>query len=347
MQRKRKRNWSTGRFPARRRSSGHVRTISPPEGLRPTDAELPLAEAGDLHDELQRTRDELRDLRQLHEVILYLQSVEDMAALRDEALNLALNLSRLKRGILALRAPSDEGGSPRFKIHDIRNFDEDGADRAEEKILRGILNRSLEQGETLLEGDILQDGILEFATDSKRLHLGAVACLPLEADGRAHPLGAFILDDPDRRDPFSHQETTLLRDFTRHLGQALHRLAETHRLQRRLNRSSRQAERLEAERDLVVEKYRKLEKRLQEDQGAQHARTGKLTRALNLPYLDAKKRLLREYLLEVLDHAGGDPRVACRWTRLNPEDLRDILEKHGLELPTGRGRPSDWGKSAR
>lgn len=326
---------------ARMRSSGRVKAVTPapdaptPGALRAMVPDLGKSDGAEV-------RQELRDLKRLHEVIHFLGGAPDLATLEREVLDLGVSVSGLVRGLLALRVPGDrvpgEGdGAIRYKVRARRGFEE-GDRGAESKLLRGILNRTLEARETLLEGDILDEGILGHAR-GKSLHLGAVAALPLEAGGEL--LGALLLDDPERRRPFSPAEQSLLRSFAKHAAQALLRVAEAERGKRRLERMQRRIDRLEVERDDL----RKLAD--QARAGARSARTGSaLEAAFETPYPEAKAWFTRQYLTEALRRAGGNLLICSQATGLPMARLIGLL--HHLEIePQASGSGVGWGDAAR
>ena len=343
--------------PARASSSGRVRAVTPPPqtdhgGMDPFQALIPDYQTAQ---ELEEMRAEVRNLRRLQETIHFLNGAPDVLKLRDELLDLALSVSGLSRGMLALLA-SDDDGVKHFKVKATRGFEEREAKAAPEtKVLRGILNRTLERREPLIEGDIREDGILGHAKGSGRgLDLGAVVCLPLEAKGELR--GAVLLDDPDRKKPFSSAEEALLRSFAKHAGQALERVSERTRYKRRLERLKRRTERLEAERDdlarrerreaAVSERLRVQSQRLRSESGV---RAGEqLKRLLELPYAEAKRRFTRRYLVDLMRETGGDLRVMSARTQLPLARLIGLLDHLGVHgASSDEGSAFTWGESAR
>ncbi len=338
----------------RMRSSGRIRTVSP----TPRDAEAPdpfhaliPSNLGALP-ELEELREEVHALRRLHEVIHFLGGAPDREALEAEVLDLGLRVSGLTRGLLALRVRSDDD-APRFKVEQARGFDDQARSAAETKVLRKILGHVLDRRETILEGAILEaGGILGFAKGAD-LALGAVAALPLEVGGTV--LGGLILDDPERRVPFSQAEQRLLRSFARHAGQALARIEERSRLGRKVGRLQRRAERLEAERDAA---RTRLDRR-QAPGGAPPAEERRgpdpLDLLLSTPFRDAKASFVERYLREALRRANGDVRIASQAKGLPLARLLGLMQhlEVGPERSEQEGRGSDpagrgtWGGGAR
>lgn len=345
---------------ARLRSSGRIRAVTPPD-VTPTSAtshgddpyRAIVPDAG-FANELDELRQEVRDLRRLQEVIHFLGGAPDFVTLRRDLLDLALSVSGLKRGMLALRVSCDDALTHKYKVKATRGFDdEDGERRSPEvKVLRGMLNRGLEARETLIEGDVQGCGILGHARGAD-LQLGAVASLPLEAGGEL--LGALLLDDPDRRRAFTTAEQSLLRSFARHAGLALLRVAQVHRLGRRVSMLKRRGERVEAERDAALKRLDAARKQVQ--RGAQRgAPTApelepvKLSRdaldaLLEVPYRDSKEAFTRRFLEQALKRAGGDLRVASTATGLPLARLIGLMNLLDV-TPEGRDGEGTWGAGA-
>jgi GAF domain-containing protein len=334
----------------RLRSSGRIKAISPPSDPDGTAAEVDPFQAmlPDLPHvaELEDLREEVRHLRRLHEVIHFLGGAPDLDALQAEVLDLALSVSDLRRGLLALASRDDDDGRPRFKVVASRGFDDQSKSAPETRVLRKILNHALESRQPLLEGNILEGGILGHAKDAS-LALGAVACVPLESIGGEGLVGALLIDDPQRRLPFSAAEQSLLRSFARHAAQAISRLCEAQRSKRRVARLQRRAERLEAERDAA---------RTRLDQVARSRAGGAeaLDRLLATPYLEAKGEFTERYVREALRRAGGDLRIAAQATGLPLARLIGLMEHFEItperrpDAPRGQVHgEGTWGGSAR
>lgn len=331
------------------RSSGRVRTVTPPpEGTTPKELSpfQAMVPDPDTASELDALRDEVQNLRRLHEVIHFLNSAPDLESVRGEVLDLGLRVSDLPRGMLALRISSDDGRS-RFKIKVKRGFGEKAWRSREAKLLKKILNRALETGETLLEGDIREDGILGHAAGgASALKLGAVACLPLTADGDV--IGALIMDDPDRQDPFGPAEQSLLRSFARHAALALARLSQAKRLKRRMATVARRNERLEAERDAALEKAKRARRRgdAPAKVSSRRAAPSDAVKVLvDKPYAVAKEAFTEDYLARVLRRAKGDLREAAKLSGLPVARLIGLLNH--LEIDPRSENSGRWGKASR
>lgn len=339
----------------RLRSSGRIKAVTPPSDPDGTAAEVDPFQAmlPDLPHvaELEDLREEVRHLRRLHEVIHFLGGAPDLDALQAEVLDLALSVSDLRRGLLALVARDDDDGRPRYKVVAARGFDDQAKGAPETRVLRKILNHALESRQALLEGNILEGGILGHAKDAG-LALGAVACLPLEAPG-GEVVGALLVDDPQRRLPFSAAEQSLLRSFARHSAQAISRLSEAQRSRRRVSRLQRRAERLEAERDAARTRLDQMAR----DQGtrARPSETEALDRLLATPYAEAKADFTERYLREALRRAGGDLRIAAQATNLPLARFIGLLEHFEISPERRPDAPQrseprgvgTWGGSAR
>lgn len=334
---------------ARLRSSGRIRAVTPPpsgatsHGDDPYQAMVP---DPSFANEVDQLRQEVRDLRRLQEVIHFLGGAPDLVTLRRDLLDLALSVSGLTRGMLALRVSCDDALTHKYKVKATRGFEEEGGRRSPEvKVLRGMLNRGLEARETLIEGDVQGCGILGHARGAD-LQLGAVASLPLEAGGEL--LGALLLDDPDRRRPFTTAEQSLLRSFARHAGLALLRVAQVHRLGRRAAMLKRRGERIEAERDAALKRLDAARRQPQKvaptapELDPVRLSRDALDALLEVPYRDSKEEFTRRYLEQALRRAGGDLRVASLATGLPLARLIGLMNLLDVG-PEGRDGEGTWG----
>lgn len=335
----------------RLRSSGRIRAVTPP----PSGVDDPfqaIAPDAQFVGEVDELRQEVRDLRRLQEVIHFLGGAPDLVTLRRELLDLALSVSGLTRGMLALRVSTDDALAHKYKVKDSRGYDDDQRRAPETKVLRRMLNRALEARETLLEGDVQHQGILGHARGAD-MQLGAVACLPLEAGGEL--LGALVLDDPERHRPFSIAEQSLLRSFARHAGLALLRVAQVHRLGRRASLHKRRAERMEAERDAALKRLDQVRRAsasgpvtpAPDRAGSALAATRDALDALvEAPYRDAKETFTRRYLEQALRRAGGDLRLAASATGLPLARLIGLMT-HLDVAPEARDGEGTWGSAVK
>jgi len=324
---------SSSQLRAVRSSSGKINAVRKSSGFGSAEPEsdlframLPPMDGG----ELQQLKDELANLRRLQEVIHFLGSATDPHSLRTEILDLAISLSGLSRGFLALPT-SSKSSKRRYKIKERRGHEKTPA--RENKVLRGILNRSLERRETLLEGAMAEGGILDHAASGEDLDLGAVASLPLEANGELW--GCLLLDDPERTEPFRPAEESLLRSFARHAGLALARLHKQGQQKKRLTQVSRKNERLEAERDLLEQRLKRTSRRSARSSSEVHDRRAEKSgrafqRMLEVDYNDAKEQFTRAYLRSLIERSENDLRVAAEEAGLPLNRLIGLLEQLGL-----------------
>ncbi|MGE0711745.1 MAG: GAF domain-containing protein [Planctomycetota bacterium] len=347
-----------------RKSSGNLTPVGSPH----PESELFRAMVPAEDPQLEALRAEVANLRRLQEVIHFLGSASDAHTLRAEILDLALSLSGLTRGMIALPAKG-RGKQRRFKVRESRGYEE--RHKPELKLLRGVLNRALERREPFFDGSIRDGGILDHAESSAReLDLGAVACITLEAGGELW--GAIILDDPRRKEPFLPAEESLLRSFGRHAGLALARLQRAAQMKKRLTLTARKNERLEAERDQLEERLETESKRAARaapdssearrrsartsSQSARHdkklEKSGReYRRLLEVSYGRAREDFTRRYLEELLRRAEGDLRVAAQESGLPVARLIGLLEKLEVPVPPRRlplpeRRPEDHGSTA-
>ena len=324
-----------------RRSSGQIRAVA--------DSSLFNAIVPHADPELAALRAEVLGLRRLQEAIHFLGGAADPFALRTEILELGCSLSGLTRGFLALPTSSDNG-KRRFKVKESRGLDKLKG-TPEYKVLRGILNRTLERREALLEGSILDGGILDHAESNARtLSLGAVVCLPLEADGEL--FGALLLDDPKRSETFLPPEESLLRSFARHAALAIARQWATGQAKRKLARITQRGERLEGERERLEAELQKSQRRgggltRGSERVRKDERAGReYRRLLEDPYAEAKQTFARRYLRELLRRNEGDLDRASDESGLSMERLVRLLETLKVE-PVEPVEPVEGRRSAR
>ena len=338
-----------------RRSSGQLEPVSEGRrGPRPSSKMRAVAESGlfqqlprpTLDPELNALREEVLGLRRLQEAIHFLGSAPDPFALRTEILDLACSLSGLPRGSLAL--PTSSGGKKKqkFKVKESRGMDKLKGS-PEHKVLRGILNRALERREPFLEGTIREGGILNHAeSHARRLELGAVACLPLEANGEM--FGAIILDDPERNEAFTPAEESLLRSFVRHAALALQRVRSTGQRKRKMAKLIQKNERLEGERERLEEEARRTERRSgltrTSDRARKEERAGReYRRLLEGGYADAKEAFTARFLRELLRRTGGDLNAASEQSGLPVTRLVGLLDQLQVQPPKKRHRNDSSG----
>lgn len=306
--------------------------------------------------ELAALREEVLGLRRLQEAIHFLGGAPDPFALRSEILELACSLSGLTRGSLALPTSSEGQGKKkkkRYKVKESRGT-EHLKGTPEHRVLRGILNRALERRETFLEGAIREGGILDHAeSNARRLELGAVACLPLECNGEIH--GALILDDPERNEPFSPAEESLLRSFARHAALALERVRVTGHSKRRLARLTQRNERLEAEREQLEDQVRQGQSQSQRRTGLtrtsdrirKEERAGReYRRLLEEGYSEAKESFTVRFLRELLRRTGGDLNAASEQSGLPMARLVGLLDRLQVEPPKKRSTSARSNRSS-
>jgi transcriptional regulator with GAF, ATPase, and Fis domain len=305
------------------RSSGRVKTLSPPDN---TTEELDLFQAmptGEASKEINALRLQISNLKRLQEVIHFLGSAPDLHALRTELLDLALSISGLRRGMLALSCSADDD-SRRFKVRAKRGHEGEDKKSRESKVLMGILNRTLSAREFLIQGNIKDDGLLGHAAKGVQVRLGAVACLPLLVDGQL--LGALLLDDPNRKTPFGAPEEHLLRSFARHAAVALNRVSQQSRLRRQASKYQRRSERLEAQVEASSRRVKKLKKAKQRLDASSGSADDELLGLLASGYSTAKRGFTRRYLAEVMRSCRGDLRAAANATGLPLPRLIGLLD---------------------
>jgi len=335
-----------------RRTSGQMRAVTESSLFQPLRPQI--------SPEVSALREEVLGLRRLQEAIHFLGGAPDPIALRTEILELASSLSGLPRGSLALPT-SSEGKSKkkRYKVKESRGT-ESLKGTQEYRVLRGILNRALERREALLDGAIREGGILDHAeSHARKLELGAVACLPLEVNGEIH--GALILDDPERNEPFTAAEESLLRSFARHAALALERVRTQGHAKRRLARLTQRNERLEAERERLEDQARQSQSQRRSGLTKTSERVRKEERAgreyrriLEDGYSEAKEAFTARYLRELLRRTEGDLNAACEESGLPMARLVGLLDQLQVQPPKKRrssqrssssGHKGSWGAS--
>ncbi len=285
--------------------------------------------------DLERLRAENRNLKRLHEVIHFLGAADDLKTFVPELVGLGTSISGLTRGLLALIGSKAKDGSREFKVKVVRGITKDERRTPEVRVLRKILARTLEDRRAVFEGDARKSEYARNEQDVDLYALGAVACLPLEAEGELW--GAVLLDEPQRRRDFSKTEIELLSSFARHAAVTLARLSDRTKLAQR-------SERLRSEREVLrstLEETQHELKALRRESGrlaAQSSRyaaltkdDGKLEEFLGRSFSVAKKAFLKHYLKQAIDGAQGDLERASNATGLNVAKLVKLLEIYDVK----------------
>lgn len=160
--------------------------------------------------------------------------------------------------------------------------------------------------------------------------------LPLCVEGEL--LGAILLDDPGRDEPFTTGEESIVRSYGRHAALALHRLARRRRLKRKAVSLQRRVDRLEGttgelerrERTATA-RFKDVARRLRDIEADAGVEVG--SNMWDSPYAEAKSAFTRRYLCRVLRDARGDLRTVANVTGLPLDrvialiDTLEILEE--------------------
>lgn len=279
--------------------------------------------------DLERLRQENRNLKRLHEVIHFLGAADDLNTLVPEIVGLATSISGLPRGLLALIGEKTKTGERAFKVRIVRGITRDERATREVRLLRRFLAKTLEERKAFFEGDARLSPLARNERDIEHDALGSLCSLPLEADGEL--LGAILLDDPSRRRDFSKVEIELMKSFARHAALTLARLSDRTRLARR-------SERLRTEREVLRETLEETQhelKALRVKSGRLEAKSSRLAaiqpsdeldKFLGRSFQAAKRSFLRHYLKQAIDNAGGDLERASNATGLGVAKLVKLLE---------------------
>ncbi|MEZ0229530.1 MAG: GAF domain-containing protein, partial [Planctomycetota bacterium] len=245
------------------------------------------------------------------------------------------SISGLTRGLLALIGSKAKDGSREFKVKVVRGITKDERRTPEVRVLRRILAKTLEDRRPVFEGDARKSDYAKGEQDVDLYALGAVTCLPLEAEGELW--GAILLDEPQRRRDFTKTEIELLSSFARHAAVTLARLSDRTKLAQR-------SERLRTEREVLRETLEETQhelKVLRRESGRLQAQSsrfaaitqndGKLEEFLGRSFSVAKKAFLRHYLKQAIDRSQGDLERASNLTGLNVAKLVKLLEIYDVK----------------
>jgi GAF domain-containing protein len=335
--------------------SGRVRAVQEPAPTPPPTASE--------HEPLDRFRERLdaasdvaaadntleegRNLKRLHEVIHFLGSANEIATLIPEVLDLALSVSSLSRGLLALAdprkktLPKEDETERTYSVRLIRGLTREERKSPEVRVLRRFLSQALESRQPAFEPDIRHAPCADEEPGSERLALGAAVVLPLEAGGKL--LGALLLDDPGRSEPFRPAEVDLLKAYARHAALAVSRCL-------RARESERKRDRAIAERDELARKLAVKEREVEELKARSSSASlnvardrDRLDELFERPYGRAKRSFLRRYLRDAVEKNHGDLERAARATGLSVAKLARLLALHEVPAPPRDRRGSEIG----
>jgi hypothetical protein len=314
--------------------------------------------------EVDRLRQENRNMKRLQEVIHFLGNATELDALVPEIVGLGVSIAGLSRGLLALLGSKSASGERAFTVRVVRGIGREERSSPEVRILRKILARTLEERRPFFEADARN--LADDSREGRDLALGAVVALPLEAvlshgaSSETELVGALLLDDPARRTPFTPHEVELLRSFARHASLALARLGDRRRLSRRTSRLRDERERFRQEGDQLRASLEETQNELIELRSksgrviaAASSRIAvanggrepdRLDEFLGRSWAAAKRTFLKRYLKEALRRAHGDLERAALATGLNVAKLVKLLDLHEVQPqrpPVRSGRDED------
>src|SRR5581483_9497815 len=132
-------------------------------------------------DEVERLRQENRNLKRLQEIVHFLGNATELDALVPEIVGLGVSISGLSRGLLALLGSKSASGERAFTVRVVRGITREERSSPEVRVLRKILARTLEERRPFFEADakLLADSLDD--AERRTLHHGEVVALPLEA----------------------------------------------------------------------------------------------------------------------------------------------------------------------
>jgi Nif-specific regulatory protein len=169
------------------------------------------------YDELRLERDELRLERDLYWRLLELAARGDLKPLLEEALSLIVEVTRAKKGYLAIYV--DDAEAPTFAI--AKSCTPGEVAVIQQRVSRGIIAEAMATGQTISTPSALEDPRFQENTSVLALEIEAVLCAPI---GIEAPLGVLYLQDRDEPGPFSEEDRKRAELFARHLAPAVDRL---------------------------------------------------------------------------------------------------------------------------
>lgn len=248
--------------------------------------------------EMEAVVSENRSLKQLQQIIRFLNSSESMDDLLAEIVDLGLKLSSLNNGVLAIMNGRQKG----FKIRHLRGW--------------------LKRDQKTEDFSVIQSFVTLITTDRKPYYapnmsalggrpskIGALVALPLKVHDQV--FGCLVLSDEQGRADFQKRERDLLTSFADHAALAYRRLLVDEQCQR---------EKVKLKRSLKTMKCKmeRVSQRLQ----AQSSPDG--------PLKEAKQRFYSEYLKSVLKKHQGRLSAAAKEARVSKQQFMKLLKRYGV-----------------
>ncbi|MCG8604626.1 GAF domain-containing protein, partial [bacterium] len=175
----------------------------------------------------------------LYEISRLLNTETDLRNLLELAVDKVIESTNAQTGLLLV---CGKNGDLLFEC--ARHCDKIDIEKPDSEISKTIIKKVLESGESLVLENALEDPAFDASASVKALELGSIACAPLKTDGETY--GVIYIDNRDLTALFNENTKTLLDELSKLISVQVKNSLEHRKL---------------------IEQQRKLEARLQEEQG--------------------------------------------------------------------------------
>lgn len=297
----------------RRRKSDERRRSGPAEGRVEEASSGRQAKPFLSSTEIDRIVTENRRLKQLHEIINFLNTAESLDQLIIDVVELAMKVARLSRGVI-MTADGPEG-RPRIRL--LRGWLKADRSSRDFAVVQHLLADTAEDGRPRFITDISEDRRFErFASE---LDIRTLYALPLKL--RDKVIGVVALADEVQLPELTDGERDLLVSFANHAGHSYARLTddvERRKASLRLARS-----------------HSKLRERLDDCERSLSKRESAISYE-GSSLKEAKHQFYREYLKSCLSRHNGSVTAAAREARISKDKFKKLLERYGLRTTSAR-----------
>ena len=265
--------------------------------------------------------EENRNLRRLHEIMLSFGSETELDALQDLILELAMGVTHSERAILVLRqrAEGAEGEGP-GELRAMKNFAREDLNKREFQWAWNLLGEILNTGRPLIVNDLHADPRFKehgIEASLKALEIRSFVAYPLVAAKRI--LGAVYLDHPYREGTLGPKDRHFLHDFFSHAAMSLYRIMHMGALQRKIEDLAKKVAELRKE---VARREKAIEK----------IKEKSLRKYLDLPFAEARIKVMQRYFKEALERNDGDLERAASEAGLGSKRLLALMKKFKMKI---------------